>query len=498
MAQITVDLTALPQLTNDVYYPLYTNKDRYLVLYGGASSGKSVFTAQKILLRMLTEKPHKFLVVRKVAKTLRQSTFALFRDVITSWGLEQLFTINKTDMEIRCVNGNQIIHAGLDDVEKLKSIVNVTGIWIEEASEITPEDFRQLDIRMRGHTAHYKQIILTFNPVSITHWLKTEFFDAKKDGVTALRTVYKDNKFLDAESIRVLEGFAETDPYYYAVYCLGEWGVIGKTVFDAQKVTARLLEVRQQPPLAVGSLIYKYEQEQIVDASIQFIEDGTGPLAIYEWPQAGYPYCIGGDIAEGGHDWSVGQVRNNITWQQAAAWRGQMDTDLYAKQMYCLGRYYNQALIAVETNFDSHPVKELQRLNYPRQYMREHMDSISGQLQRKYGFQTTKISRPVIISKYVAMARDHIENWHDTTTLEEMLTFVRDENGKPTAQEGQHDDCILADAICLEAREQQGMGLPVDEWSWPKGFEDDLKQDYYNAPPDEQRRLLVKWGIVKG
>ena len=194
---IRIDLTALCELTNEVYYPLYRDKRRYLVLYGGAGSGKSVFAAQKILVRMLTEQPHRFLVVRKVARTLRFSVFSLFQDMIAQWNLTPLFKINKSDMTITCINGNQIIFAGLDDVEKLKSIAGVTGIWIEEASELEERDFHQLDLRLRGPTKHYKQIILTFNPISALHWLKKVFFDFKKENATVVKSIYKDNKFID-------------------------------------------------------------------------------------------------------------------------------------------------------------------------------------------------------------------------------------------------------------------------------------------------------------
>jgi phage terminase large subunit len=243
-------LKQLHSETNDAYIPLLTDSNRYLVLKGGGGSGKSIFAGRKILHRTVSEKGHRFLVVRKVAKTLRESCFQQLRGQLSQHYGYNDFDINKTDMKIIYKpNGNEIMFAGLDDVEKLKSIYNVTSIWIEEASEIEPEDFRQLDIRLRGETKHYKQIIFSFNPVSITHWLKTEFFDQNKPDTTVSETTYKDNKFLDAEAIKVLESFKETDPYYYAVYCKGEWGVLGKTVFDSQKLTERLTEIKYRKPI---------------------------------------------------------------------------------------------------------------------------------------------------------------------------------------------------------------------------------------------------------
>lgn len=118
----------------------------------------------------------------------------------------------------------------------------LTDIWIEEASEILEEDFNQLDVRLRGKGAH-KQMVLTFNPVSVLHWLKLRFFDRQDPRALVLKSTYKDNQFLDEDYKRTLEGYKDTDPYYYSVYCLGEWGVLGQTIFDAQKVSERLSQL---------------------------------------------------------------------------------------------------------------------------------------------------------------------------------------------------------------------------------------------------------------
>jgi len=226
-----VNLKNLAELTNEAYHPYYLNDSRYLILYGGAGSGKSVFTAQKHLIRILNEPNHRILVVRKVARTLRHSVFALLRDLIAEWGLTKLFKINKSDMEITCVNGNQILFAGLDDVEKLKSITGITSIWIEEASEIAENDFNQLDLRLRGKSKNYKQITLTFNPISALSWLKSHFFDVIRPNVTRLKTTYLDNRFIDTEYKEMIEGLKDKDHVLYQIYALGEWGVLGNLIY---------------------------------------------------------------------------------------------------------------------------------------------------------------------------------------------------------------------------------------------------------------------------
>lgn len=497
MTKTTIDID-IDGIMNTWGHPLLDNKNRYLVLYGGAGSGKSVVAAQKMIIRMLEEKGHKFLVVRKVANTLRNSVFSLLRGTIADWGLSTLFKINKSDMDITCQNGNMIIFAGLDDVEKLKSIHGITGIWLEEASEMLQEDFQQLDLRLRGETKNYKQIMISFNPISITHWLKAVFFDQNKANSKVVHTTYKDNMFIDDEYKDQLESLKIQDPYYYTVYALGEWGVLGQTVFNAQIVTERIVALKQaKRTVKQGSFVFKYINEQVMVESIRFVEDGEGPITIYESPVPETPYVIGGDTAEGGYDYSVGQVRNNLTWNQAAVWRGRMDTDLYTKQMYCLGHFYNKALIGIESNFDSHPHKELERLRYPKQYMRETIDKFTYSTQQKFGFVTTKITRPIIIASYVQLVREHIETFNDIPTLEEMLVFVRDEKGKPQAQEGQHDDLIMADAICQEVRGQQTTVAPKKEVTL-KDLPPDLQEDYWNAKPDMRKYLEQKWGLRTG
>ncbi len=171
------------EIFNDAYIPAFKFQGRYLHVYGSAGSGKSDWIAGgKILMRAMTEEGHRFLYYRKVAKTIRGSQFQLFKDIIQRWDymgvtanyhLSDLFKINKTDMEIIYKpNGNQLISSGLDDVEKLKSIAGITGTWGEEMTEVEEDEFKQIDLRMRGITKNYKQHIFSYNPIDDSHWLK--------------------------------------------------------------------------------------------------------------------------------------------------------------------------------------------------------------------------------------------------------------------------------------------------------------------------------------
>ena len=481
---------------NPVFVPYLTDSThRYLILYGGAGSGKSVFAVQRFLYRLLTLPLCNLLVVRAVAATNRDSTFALFRQVISRWGLSALFTCRESDLRITCANGNSVIFKGLDDTEKLKSVTfpkgELTDIWVEEASEVREEDFNQLDVRLRGKGTH-KQMVLTFNPVSVLHWLKRRFFDRQDPRALVVKSTYKDNRFLDEDYKATLESYKATDPYYYSVYCLGEWGVLGQTIFDAQKVSQRLQEI--QAPIAQGEFVfstwYNPQANEVVidDSSIRWVE-GSGPIKIYQQPQQGVAYVIGGDTAGEGSDFSVAQVIDHITGAQVCTMRGQMDEDLFAKQVYCLGMYYNKALVSIEANFSSYPIRELERLRYPRQFVRQAEDSFTHRIRQSYGFQTSKSTRPVVISGLVEVVREHCEWINDKDTLNEMLTFVRNENGRPEAQEGAHDDCVMALAIAYYSKMQQSAG-EYTQRKWTR----DMWQDYSKASPEEKAILRKRWG----
>ena len=483
--------------SNAAFLPLYFDEHRYLVLMGGGGSGKSVFAGRKVLERCIAEPGHRWLVCRKVAKTLRDSCFAQLRGQLAEHFPGVKVRVNKSDMRIAFPNGSAILFAGLDDVEKLKSIYNITGIWIEEASELAEGDFSQLDIRLRGETRYYKQIILSFNPISVTHWLKRRFFDTPDPRARVHRSTYRDNRFLDAEAVATLEGFRDKDPYYYQVYCLGQWGVTGRTVFSAKAVSERLSRIPE--PLHEGFFAYREAPGTAEDPRArirarEWTEEAGGPIQIFREPEEGRPYVIGGDTAGDGSDWFVAQVLDNITGEQAAVLRHRYDEDTFAKQVYCLGMYYNTALVGLEANFSTYPVKRLEELGYPAQYVRETEDTFDPEKPRSYGFRTTAVTRPVILSGLLEAMREGLEGVSHRTTLEEMLTFVRDGSMRPAAEPGAHDDCIMALAIAWYIRPRQRMAPELRNGAPKRRWSPDMWEDYRAADAEEKRYLLEKWG----
>lgn len=236
---LKIDLTNLPKITNDIYLKLFKNENRFLVLYGGAGSGKSVFAVDKIIYRILTERKHKFLIIRKVSRTLRDSVFALFQERLTQFGLKKdiHYLVNKSDMTIMLpLFASVILFKGLDDPEKIKSIAGITNIWIEEASELEKNDFMQLNLRLRGNTKYYKQIMLTFNPINEQHWLKKHFFDNKVENCSTIHSTYLNNKFIDVEYKKELENLKNVDLEYYKIYALGKWGNVKGQIYTNYEI----------------------------------------------------------------------------------------------------------------------------------------------------------------------------------------------------------------------------------------------------------------------
>lgn len=481
----------LRETSNKAFLPLFFDEHRFLVLKGGGGSGKSVFAARKLIERAYAEPGHRFLVCRKVGKTIRESCWRNLLNQLSEF-YPGRYKANKSDMTITCDTGTMFLFAGLDDVEKLKSIVDVTGIWVEEASEILEGDLNQLNIRLRGEHACYDQIILTFNPISITHWLKKRFFDRRDEEARTHETTYKDNRFLPEKDRKVLEDFKVTDRYYYEVYCLGFWGTTGKTVFNGEAVTRRLLDNVQ--PKATGYMEFQYNG--LVISDVKFRADETGFLKIYKMPEAGVPYVLGGDPAGDGSDSFVAQVIDNRTGQQVATLRHQFDEDLYAHQVYALGMFYNTALIGIENNFSSYPTKELERLGYPNLYVRETEDEYTHRPKKAFGVYTNTKTRPVMIAELIKAVREDINIVCDKDTLTEMLTFVRNEAFKPEAEEGAHDDCVMALAIAHYIRPQQEYTAAQAEEAKPAAiWTRSMYEDYENASEEEQRYLLRKWGV---
>lgn len=222
---------------NPCFREVDQSQKRYIIMKGSAGSGKSVDTAQHYILRLMKDPGRNLLCVRKSDVTNRDSTFAELQGAIFRMFGEtykKYWYINSSNMLLECrSNHNQIIFRGVNDDkqrEKLKSITfkrgKLTDVWIEEATELTQNDFEIIDDRLRGELpqGQFYQIRMTFNPVSAHHWIKKQFFDRKDPDVLTHQSTYENNRFIDEAYHRRMLRRKEVDPDGYRIYGLGEWG----------------------------------------------------------------------------------------------------------------------------------------------------------------------------------------------------------------------------------------------------------------------------------
>ena len=220
-----VELNLKKSLFSPTLYPLlfdYTH--RFEFYKGSAGSGKSYFITQKLIIRACKE-PIKILVCRRYGTTIRNTCFALFKEILTKWKLYPgIVKIRETDFNIKFPNGSEIIFTGLDEETKLLSLNDISTIFVEEVYEVSRDILEQLSLRMRGQ-AEGQQIIAAFNPISKNHWLYNFCVEEPPQSFIFSETTYKDNPFLNAEYIAELEEMLVRNPNKARVYVLGQWGV---------------------------------------------------------------------------------------------------------------------------------------------------------------------------------------------------------------------------------------------------------------------------------
>lgn len=251
---------------------------RFIILYGGSSSAKSFSVAQSILIMTLQDGENTK-VFRKVGSALKDSIYEAFKEAAKTLNVYDLFDFKERRI-ICLLNGAKITFSGLDDSEKIKGLENYKRVFLEEFSDFEHGDFKQIRKRLRGK--HGQQIICSFNPIKITHWIKKEIFDkdqfhdvpmevtlggekipseisevkslrmnepkqimnvrTKKivehpSDTVLIQSTYLNNfwvvgspdgtyGYYDEQCVADFEKDRINDPDYYNVYALGEWGVI--------------------------------------------------------------------------------------------------------------------------------------------------------------------------------------------------------------------------------------------------------------------------------
>lgn len=251
---------------------------RFIILYGGSSSGKSFSVAQAVLIQTLQDGENT-LVMRKVGASISKTIYEDYKVAASLLGISQYFKFIQNS--IKCTyNGAKIDFSGLDDPEKIKGISNYKRVQLEELSEFEFADLKQIRKRLRGKKG--QQIIADFNPISETNWIKKDWLDNEKlhdvpmvveiggkvipaeltkvkslkmnegksmvnpktkeieeypPNMVVIQSTYLNNfwvvgspdgtyGYYDEQCVMDFEHDRLYDPDYYNIYALGEWGVI--------------------------------------------------------------------------------------------------------------------------------------------------------------------------------------------------------------------------------------------------------------------------------
>ncbi|MCD6422272.1 hypothetical protein J7L13_02920 [bacterium] len=240
-------------------------------------------------------------------------------------------------------------------------------------------------------------------------------------------------------SITPLEGYSREETFRQEYPITPEEAFLfsGNPFFPVEALKEYYENVKE--PIAVGNLSGV--------APVVFDETPDGYLKIWEVPAAGGQYAIFADVAKSG-DYCCAYVGDKKTWEIVAGWHGRINPGEFGIELDRLGRFYNNALIAVEVNgLGQSTIDKLNNdLHYPHLYKRKVINKATRQETEYVGWNTTAKTRPLMLGTFQELVRTRQIGLPDKNLIEEMRTFVRNEEGRPEALEGKHDDRVIAAA----------------------------------------------------
>lgn len=211
---------------------------------------------------------------------------------------------------------------------------------------------------------------------------------------------------------------------------------------------------RTKPPIKVGNLVGGYQ--------IFFEESEKGYLKVWKDPLLGHDYVIGADVAEGislseegpsakERDYSCAYVMDRQTAEIVACWHGHIDGDQFGRQLDMLGRYYNEAFLGVERNYQGlAPLMTLRDLHYPRVYYREKIGMAADKMTAEMGWRTDRFTRPMMIDEGSKWLREERLSIYDEELVGEMMSFVRYPDGQGRAATNAFDDRVISFLITIQ------------------------------------------------
>lgn len=229
----------------------------------------------------------------------------------------------------------------------------------------------------------------------------------------------------------------------------------GQAYFPTARVFSQMQNVK---PGKRGELVANEKGD------LTFQEHSSGDLEIFEMPEKGQQYIIGGDTAEGlAHgDKQVLYVLKHKTEECVAVYRSNVPPDEFIDIAYNVGKFFNWGLVGIESNKDGLWVNDgLDKKGYINLYYRKVFDDITKNVTKFFGWKTTSATRPFALAALKAVFLRK-ETGFPMPILSEMVTFIRNMKGKPEALEGKNDDVIMAASIAYAILQEQGKWVEVN------------------------------------
>lgn len=479
--------------------------------YGGAMGGGKSRAICEECFRLAIEYPGiPILIARQRHTAIIETTRkTMFQHVIPSEMLEHCQVKQSAGEDfVKLPNTSTMHFIGLEDpVKWFSSEIGVLAV--DEAHEVLEDTISTLITRLRwpngpvSSSGDMGLVMIGFNPENPGHWLQrwmilgseqTEWGFRKKElwledasepigDVEFTFARAADNPFLPPGYVeRTLGGLNEMMRRRYKE---GEWVYTsGKCFFDLEALGEYAKEVCRPKWIGytAGADARLAKRLRVEGRTVNLRKEGrirmadehggrikvagntgaAGPWSVWEAPQRerfdedsgktlpDNRYVVSVDVSSGeAADYSAIQVLCVETLAQVAEYQAKIDPDLLALEAYRIGRIYNHALIVPEVTggYGFTIVKELQRLGYGRIYTRVVQDRLTKQFTDKLGWETGPRTRFVMLDTLERLLRERDLELRGERSLGELLTFVRDKDGRPAAQPGCADDLVITLAI---------------------------------------------------
>lgn len=327
------------------------------------------------------------------------------------------------------------------------------GIWFDEEP---PKEIWQECIARIGAGVQL-DIWLTMTPIfegkdgrkiGMT-WTYRDLY-TKRDGkrIFCINVNLDDNPYLTVEQRE--EQKKKYDGVEYDIRIKGEFKLIsGNMVFNSTALEKYQEETIK--PLVIGYLNGK-----------ELVPMANGVLNVWQKPIVGKKYFIGADVGLGvGGDPSCAVVLDNDLTIVAEI-HGNIAPDELGQHLIKLGKYYNECWIGVEANaFGIATLNEMKKV-YAKLYFRYLVDERSDKRTKKLGWWTDAKSKPLMISEFAEVIRDRSIIIPSAGLVDELMTYVIDNQGSSNAEIGCHDDRIIAAMIAFQVRKKHA--ISVSDW----------------------------------